>query len=147
MASAQDPDGEGIQDLQIEDEITLTANTEYVLTFNIQNALDPDDVEDIGDEILEEDNEHQFFFAFTEDIFAMPMGDGNIDASSDTILYEDEDENGLNVGLETFWTTGDAATGTFTARLQHQPDIKTATTGATDGDTDFNLTFTLNIEE
>ena len=147
MASAQDPDGEGIQDLAIVTNITLDANTEYDLSFSIQNALDPDDVEDIGEEILEEDNEHQFFFAFTQDIFTSPMGDGNVDTAGDVVNYNDEDENGLNVGLNTSWTTGDAATGMFTARLQHQPDIKTATTGATDGDTDFNLTFTLTIEE
>ena len=33
--------------------------------------------------------------------------------------------------------------GTFTVRLQHQPDVKTATSGTNDGDTDFELQFVL----
>ncbi len=153
MATAQDPDGEGIQGLIVEDEIVLAANTTYTLTYEILNALDPDDVEDIGEEILEEDNEHQFFYSFSDDIFASPMGNGNIDNSGDPINYDDEDENGLDVGLVTSWTTGDATTGdfTFTANLQHQPAVdgvvvKTATSTAQDGDTDFFLTFDLVIQ-
>ncbi|MFT5146456.1 MAG: hypothetical protein ACI9H1_001179 [Polaribacter sp.] len=147
-ASAQDPDGTGIQELQILDAITLAADTEYTLTYEILNALDPSDVENIGDEILEEDNEHQFFFSFTENVFSDPTGNGNIDATADPINYNDADENGNPVGLSSVWTTGGTASSeaSFTVRLQHQPDVKTATSGSNDGDTDFELTFALNIE-
>ena len=147
-ASAQDPDGTGIQELEILDAITLAADTEYTLTYEILNALDPSDVENIGDEILEEANEHQFFFSFTENVFANPTGDGNIDATADPINYNDDDENGNPVGLSTTWTTTSTASSekSFTVRLQHQPDVKTATSGSNDGDTDFELTFALNIE-
>ena len=147
-ASAQDPDGTGIQELQILDAITLAADTEYTLTYEILNALDPSDVENIGDEILEEDNEHQFFFSFTENVFANPTGNGNIDAAADPINYNDADENGNPVGLSSAWTTGGTASseGSFTVRLQHQPDVKTATSGSNDGDTDFELTFALTIQ-
>ena len=147
-ASAQDPDGEGVQELVVADAINLSADNQYILTFEILNALDANDVEDIGEEILEEDNEHQIFFSFTTDAFDSPMGNGNIDTASDPINYDDVDENGNPVGLSTSWTTPAAATtdGTFTVRLQHQPDLKSATTGANDGDTDFDLTFVLNIE-
>ncbi len=147
-ASAQDPDGTGIQELQILDAITLTPDTEYTLTYEILNALDPADVEDIGDEILDEDNEHQFFFSFTEGTFANPTGNGNIDTASDPINYNDQDENGNPVGLSTTWTTSSTPLSgeSFTVRLQHQPDVKTATTGSNDGDTDFALTFVLNIQ-
>ena len=147
LAAAVDPDGEGIQELVEQTApIMLAANTTYELTYSIINALDPTDPEDIGEEILEEDNEHQFFYAFSEGLFANPMGNGNVDSASDPLNYEDMDENGNPVGLVTSWTTGDAATGNFTARLQHQPDLKSATTGATDGDTDFNLMFDLIIQ-
>lgn len=146
MASAQDPDGEGIEDLEILSNIVLAANTEYILTYTILNGLDADDVEDIVEEIEEEDNEHQIFYGFTEDIFTSPMGDGNIDTATDDLNYNDQDENGLNVGLSTSWTSGDAATGTFRVRLQHQPDLKNAGTGATDGDTDFDVIFGLTIQ-
>jgi hypothetical protein len=147
-ASAQDPDGTGIQELQILDAITLAADTEYTLTYEILNGLDPADIENIGDEILEEDNEHQFFFSFTENIFANPTGNGNIDTAADPINYNDADENGNPVGLSSAWTTGSTASSeaSFTVRLQHQPDVKTATSGSNDGDTDFELTFALNIE-
>ena len=147
-ASAQDPDGTGIQELQILDAITLAADTEYTLTYEILNALDPTDIENIGDEILEEDNEHQFFFSFTENVFANPTGNGNIDAAADPINYNDADENGNPVGLSSAWTTSSTASSgaSFTVRLQHQPDVKTATSGSNDGDTDFALTFALNIQ-
>jgi hypothetical protein len=147
-ASAQDPDGTGIQELQILNAITLAADTEYTLTYEILNALDPADVENIGDEILEEDNEHQFFYSFTEGAFTNPTGNGNIDTAADPINYNDQDENGNPVGLSTTWITASTASSgkSFTVRLQHQPDVKTATSGSNDGDTDFALTFDLNIQ-
>ena len=103
---------------------------------------------DIVAEIAEEADEHQIFFAFTNDAFSNPMGDGNIDNASDAINYNDEDANGNPLGLNTTWTTGATAisNGNFTVRLQHQPDLKTATSGANDGETDFEIDFVLNIE-
>jgi hypothetical protein len=147
-ASAQDPDGTGIQELQILNAITLAADTEYTLTYEILNALDPADVENIGDEIFEEDNEHQFFYSFTEGAFTNPTGNGNIDTAADPINYNDQDENANPVGLSTTWITASTASSgkSFTVRLQHQPDVKTATSGSNDGDTDFALTFALNIQ-
>ena len=148
MASAVDPDGEGVMELAVDGAIDLTEGVTYDLTFDILNALDADDVEDIGEEILEEDDEHQIFFGFTDGAFGSPMGDGNIDTASDPVNYNDEDENGNPVGLVTQWTAGDvSAGGTFRVRLQHQPDLKSATTTSEDGDTDFDLTFALNIQE
>jgi hypothetical protein len=147
-ALAQDPDGEGVEELKILSEITLDVDKSYTMTFEIMNNLDPNDPEDIGEEIKEEDFEHQIFFSFSENAFANPIGNGNTDNASDPLNYSDEDVNGNPVGLVTSWTTGVSPLtgGTFTVRLQHQPDIKTATTGATDGDSDFELTFVLNIE-
>ncbi|MEL6533944.1 MAG: GTP cyclohydrolase [Bacteroidota bacterium] len=146
-ARAEDPDGTGVQELQILDEITLTSGATYTLTYEILNDLDADDVEDIGAEILAEDNEHQFFFSFTDGAFSDPTGNGNFDAADDPINYNDMDENTNPVGLSTEWTAGDALTdGSFRVRLQHQPDVKTSTSGVNDGDTDFDLSFVLNIE-
>ena len=151
-AEAEDPDGEGLDDLEVKDEINLAANTMYTLTFNVENRLDPD--ADLNAEILDEDNEHQIFFAFTNDAFTSPMGDGNLGAGNadDDINYLDEDSeaqdgSGNPVGLITSWTTGAAQTGaSFQVNLQHQPGAKTADSDSTDGDTDFNLTFVLNIQ-
>ena len=49
-------------------------------------------------------------------------------------------------GSISFVPTTASADGTFRVRLQHQPGIKTDATGANDGDTDFDLTFVLNVE-
>lgn len=150
-ASAEDPDGEGVQELQIQDDITLTSGATYTLTFEIFNNLETPG-EDIGEEIEEEDDEHQFFFSFTDGAFSDPSGNGNRDNASDPINYEDEDSDGQDgtgnpVGLETTWTAGDALTdGSFRVTLKHQPDVKTSTSDVNDGDTDWDLTFVLNIE-
>ena len=145
-ASAQDPDGEGVQELVVLDEIQLQAGTNYTLTFDIMNNLETPG-ESIGEEIAEEDDEHQIFFAWTEGAFSNPSGNGNIDNASDPVNYNDADGNGNPLGLNTSWTAGDPTTAaSFTVRLQHQPDVKTSTSGANDGDTDFELQFALNIQ-
>ncbi|MEM9985271.1 MAG: GTP cyclohydrolase [Bacteroidota bacterium] len=145
-ARAEDPDGDGVEELQILDEIVLGVDKTYTLTYEILNDL-ASPPEDIGAEILEEDNEHQVFFSFTEGAFADPTGNGNIDNAADPINYNDSDENNRPVGLSTTWTTGSSeVTGTFTAKLQHQPDQKTDNSTATTGDTDFDLQFVLKIQ-
>ena len=146
-ARANDPDGSGVQELVIEDEINLAVDKSYTLTFEIFNNLETPG-EDIGVEIAEEDDEHQLFYSFSNDAFSNPTGNGNIDNSSDALNYNDSDSNGNSLGLNTSWTTSSTTLsgGTFTARLQHQPDVKTANSGASDGDTDFELQFVLNIQ-
>lgn len=147
QARAQDPDGLGVQELMILDSINLDTSKTYTLTYEIFNNLETPG-EDIGNEIAEEDDEHQFFYSFSNNAFANPTGNGNIDNASDPLNYNDMDGNGNPLGLSTSWTTSSSQLtgGTFTARLQHQPDVKTATSGANDGDTDFELTFVLNIQ-
>ncbi len=142
MARAQDPDGEGPQDLQILDEINLLESTDYNLHIEVRNEIEG---EDITEEIREEDDEHMFFFSFTEGIFSDPSGDGNVDSRSDTIRYNDRDENNLPVGLSTSWTTATAMTGgDFRLVLKHQPDIKSPTSTAEDGGTDLDLIWKIN---
>jgi|TARA_B110000090_G_scaffold133476_1_gene146911 hypothetical protein len=150
-ASAKDSDGIGVQELEVLDAINLQIGKTYTLTFEITNALDPSDPEDVGEEILAEAAEHQFFFSFSSDAFTDPNGNGNIDGNAsgtEAINYEDVDSNGNPIGLETKWTTSSnvLSGGTFIARLQHQPDVKTSTSGVTDGDTDFELQFSLNVQ-
>lgn len=147
-AAAQDPDGEGPLELEVISPVALAANTNYTLTMELLNAEDPDDVEDITEEIREEDAEHMFFFAWTESYFSDPEGDGNVDNRDDAVNYQDTDGGGLPVGLTTTWSTGDATTtdGEFRVILKHQPDgLKTATSTVTDGDTDIDITWALSI--
>ena len=145
-ATAQDPDGEGVRRLEVNGVINLDTSKSYTLTFEIMNNLESPGV-DIGAEIKSEDNEHQVFFSFPEGAFSNPGGNGNIDKPGDPIVYNDKDENGIVVGLNTTWETSSTPLeeGTFTVQLQHQPDVKTATSSVYDGDADFVLRFPLTI--
>ena len=147
-AMAQDPDGEGVEDIVATSEINLSANTGYTLSIQLWNGLE-EPAEDIAAEVAEEDDEHQFFFGYSTGAFTDPdLGVGNIAAAGGLINYLDEDDNGNPLGLLTAWTTAITpfTDRSFTVRLQHQPDIKTATTTADDGDTDVEVTFVLNVQ-
>ncbi|CAN0596863.1 unnamed protein product, partial [Laminaria digitata] len=84
-ATAQDPDGEGPLGLEVVSPIELVENTAYTMTMELLNAEDPADIEDITEEIQEEDAEHMFFFAWTQDLFGDPTGDGNVDGREDAV--------------------------------------------------------------
>lgn len=144
-----DADGEGVGNPTIDD-INLDADTEYEMSIALANTL-VDPAEDITEEIEDEDDEHQFFFEFTADIFASPSGDGNVDNASDPLNYEDEDSDsqdgsGLPVGLQTSWETGGVTSGTLRIILKHQPGVKSATSTSEDGGTDIDIEFSINIE-
>lgn len=141
---AVDPDGDGPQNLEIQGDIILAPNTEYVLTLDLQNGIEN---ESISEEVEEEADEHMLFYAWTNELFGTPTGDGNIDSRSDKVAYIDFDGNGLPLGLETTWITGDIGTGTFRVVLKHQPgDIKTATSESTNGETDLDLTWNISVQ-
>ena len=146
-ATAKDADGEGIEELKVLDTIELDGGKTYTLTYEIMNNLETPG-EDIGEEIAEEDDEHQIFYSFSNDAFTSLSGNGNIDKASDPLNYEDKDDNNNPVGLVTEWETANKTltNGSFKIQLQHQPDgIKTSTSGAGDGEDDFTLEFVLDI--
>ena len=149
VATATDPDGEGVQDLVVDGPIDLVAGTQYVLTLELVNSLVPvgQPGHSITDEVAEEGQEHMFFFGWTGNVFQTPSGDGNIDNRSDEVDYIDMDAGGLPLGLLTTWTSASAAgSGTFHLILKHQPGSKTTTSGSTVGETDLDLTFTVNVQ-
>ena len=144
---AVDPDGPGVENLIVMDTLFLSQETAYRLSFNIENTL-ADPAVDIAEEITEEAADHQLFFGFTADAFANPPGNGNIDVGTDSLLYLDADPNGLPLGLDTEWNTASVqlVDGFFQVRLQHLPGMKSSNSQATDGDTDFDITFRLYID-
>jgi hypothetical protein len=148
MISATDPDGEGIQSIEADGAIVLAQNTAYTLSLALINELaDPTSPEyNISSEVEEEGNEHLFFFAWTNDLFETPSGNGNIDARTDAVDYQDSD--GVSpIGITTQWTTTlNATTGTFRILLKHQPGVKSTTSTSADGETDLDLTFNLQIQ-
>lgn len=148
VATASDPDGEGVADMQIQEPIGLLAGTTYTLSIVLINGLaDPTQPEyDVTEEVSEEADEHMFYFGWTVDLFANPSGVGNADDPSGIVIYLDEDANGLPLGIETQWTTSAPATGEFRIILKHQPDLKSAQSNAQTGETDMDITFPVIIE-
>lgn len=146
--TATDPDGEGVQDILVDGPINLAKNTTYTMTIELINGLVSTTHDDynVTEEVRDDADEHLFFFSWTNNTFGDPAGDGNADNRSDAINYNDTDDNGLPLGLSTTWRTTDvAASGTFRVILKHQPDLKSTTSTATVGESDVDLTFTLNI--
>ena len=149
IATWKDADGEGAGD-PVHTPVTLAANTTYTLTIDLINAIDPNDPESISEEVEEEAEAHMFFFGWTGGLFSSPTGDGNLGAGNraDPINYEDDDDpNGVGfpLGLETTWTTAGATTGTFRVVLKHQPDIKSATSDSTVGESDVDVTWEATV--
>ena len=152
-ATATDPDGEGVQNLRVDGPIALATNKTYVLTIALINGLaSPNTPEyDISEEVEEEGDEHMFFFAWTNNVFSNPTGNGNVDNRADAVNYTGganaTDANGLPLGLTTTWTSAlNAASGTFRVVLKHQPETKSATSDVNVGETDMDITFTLNVQ-
>jgi len=148
VVSAIDPDGEGIQNIEADGPINLQANKSYTLTITLINELaEPSEPEyNVTEEVEEEADEHMFFFSWTNNTFIDPSGNGNIDNRADDVNYEDEDGNALPLGLETFWTTAAIASGNFRVVLKHQPGLKSATADSNTGETDLDITFTLDVQ-
>jgi hypothetical protein len=148
VVSATDPDGEGVQDIEPDGAIILEKSKSYGLDIALVNELaNPNDPEySITEEVEEEGDEHMFFFAWTNNLFAVPSGDGNIDNRAHEVNYQDSD--GANpIGLLTQWqTVSNAGVGTFRLVLKHQPGLKSATSSSNDGETDVDLTFDLQIQ-
>ena len=93
--------------------------------------------EDITAEIMEEDEDHQFFFQTT--------------LSGLNITYSDQDANGHPIGLATQVQTGAAESGSLTVILKHEPNK--AASGVANGDvsnaggeTDIEVTFPIDVE-
>jgi hypothetical protein len=131
-----DLDGDGPNEPNIEVSGTFNPNTTYAGTLKILNEAESP-AEDITLEIMEEDEDHQFFFSFTNDIA--------------TATYDDEDSNGNPVGVQFNLLTGAAGSSGFTIILRHEPDKAAADVNTGDitnagGSTDVQVTFNIAIE-
>lgn len=114
---------------------TLVANTTYTGTLDLLNeAATP--TESITEEITEEAEEHQFFYAVT-----------GLDL---TVAYADTDANNQPLGLATTLTTGAASTGNLTITLRHEPNksatgVEAGQLESAGGETDIEVTFPVTI--
>ena len=130
VIEANDPDGDGTN-FTI-GTINLTANTTYTGAIAVRDEING---EDITEEVEEEADEHQFFY--------IPGGDAS---SRITVTIDDEDGNGLPLGLEFTLAVSDGgdATGTMQVVLSHYDE------GPKDGSTqsdesDVDLVFPVTI--
>jgi hypothetical protein len=149
IATATDPDGEGIQNLMTDGTISLLPDKSYSLSISILNELaDVTSPEyNITDEVEEEGTEHMIFYSWTEGMFTSPTGNGNIDNRADEVNYEDQDSAGLPIGLFSSWiTTSNAVIGKFRMVLKHQPELKSVNSGFDVGETDLDVSFDIEIQ-
>ena len=110
----------------------LNLNKTYNGTMELLNASNSADVEDITVEILEEDEDHQFFFS----------------ADSITVSYNDLDTNMNPVGLKTTLTltAGSAGLDTLKITLIHEPTKpNNGTVADAGGETDIEVSFPINV--
>lgn len=110
----------------------LTANTDYVGELTVLNETD-EEPEHLQEEIEAEQDEHEFFYSTT--------------VAGLVIEKTDTDSNGYPVGFDTTVSTGDAAIGSLTIILKHEPtkpnDDDAETAG---GSTDIEVTFAISVQ-
>ena len=107
----------------------LRAATLYtaVITFLNETVSPP---EDITLEVEEEGDDHLICFETSSNI---------------TIAYEDTDDRGLPLGLETSWLTGEVGPAEVTVSLRHQAGTKTGDCPG-GGETDVEVAFEVIVE-
>ncbi|GAB2610691.1 hypothetical protein [Belliella aquatica] len=119
--------------------INLTAGTRYLVEIELFNSIEN---EDITEEIVEEDDEHQFYF----------LGSAFVDTPILTYVYDDADGNGNPIGLRGFIRVAEAPivnNAMFRLVLRH--DLNKAFNGANNpnfvdfvnagGETDLDIMF------
>ena len=111
----------------------LKANTTYSAEiFLLDETKTPADT--LSEEVRKEGNEHQFFFK---------VQDANL-----TVLYDDADDNGVPIGLNNIFKTGEASTGNLNIKLMHQGEEKPKSGNGNEllGSTDVDVNFIVEIE-
>jgi hypothetical protein len=104
----EDADGPGGA-APVIDQIVLAPSKSYNVALQLFNKT-ANPVEDITEEVEEESDAHRFYFA--------PAAGSNI-----TVSNLDKDGNGIDLGLNSVWTTGAAATGSIKITLRHYPAV------------------------
>lgn len=130
IASFKDLDGDGPNPPVYDGELRFIKDIDYECQLTIlDETKTPADT--ISKEILNEANDHQFFYKPT----GIPI----------TIIYSDMDSKGLPLGLKTFWEIpSNPGTGDVSIILKHQPGIKKGSQD--DGDTDIEVSFPITVE-
>jgi hypothetical protein len=119
-------------------EIELEANSSYNVSMFIYNDTDPNNIENITLEIIEEKDEHQVFYAITDELSGF-----SIVSSSD----DNKDSSGKPLFIKTTWTTTGETSGDVVGYLIHEPTSKTGSTrNDFGGATDFEIEFEVHVK-
>ena len=119
-------------------EIELEANSTYNVSISFYNDSDPDNVENITSEIIEEKDEHQFFYEITDELSGFSIAS----ASNDTL-----DSNGNPLFIKSTWTTTEETSGEVVGYLIHEPTSKTGNTrNDLGGSIDIEIEFEVHVE-
>jgi len=136
VLQTRDLDGEGGEDPVVTVSGPISNMTSYSGSIQWLNEME-DEPEDITEEILEEDDEHQVFFSIGE---GLPV----------QVIYADEDGNGNPVGVYFILAPTEAGvtgSGPLTITLIHEPmKPNDGTVESAGGSTDIQTTFDLVVE-
>jgi hypothetical protein len=117
-------------------EIELASNSSYLFEFKVLNDTDPNNVENVTLEIIDEADKHQVFYEILDSSIS-------IEASADDTF----DSNSNPVMLKTIWTTTTATVADVEAFLIHNPSSKNATTReGFGGSADVEIEFEAHVE-
>jgi hypothetical protein len=136
----KDLDGDGASVPVITVSSAFATNTTYNGTVTFKNeAANP--AEDITPEIVKEGVDHQLFYQKT----------GTLNAFSYGTLSSNFDINGKPIGLQSVFTTTNAASGDLKITLRHEPKKSAANVSAGDitnagGATDVEVTFAIKVK-
>jgi hypothetical protein len=103
---------------------SLRVGTSYSAQIQLLNETVTPPI-DVSEEVEEEGNDHLFCFSASGDL---------------SIEYEDEDDQGLPLGLSTTWLPGEAGQQEVTIILRHQAGTKNGQCPGT-GETDLEVSF------
>ncbi|MBK9578986.1 MAG: hypothetical protein IPO40_18110 [Fibrobacteres bacterium] len=109
----------------------LKSGATYDASVRFLDQSNPSDIHDLNEEIGgSESDDHRIFWTTGSKLAASIV---------------DLDSKGLSLGLKATLTTVSVGTDTLRINLRHLPGIKTATSKITDGETDADVAFPLEI--
>lgn len=130
--------------------IQLDPHKTYDVSVEFWNKSNPDEVENVTGEVMEERDDHFVEYRFQ----------GTDMAISRTDSEESIDKNDVKIGLSTQWNTNNSADGSVEITLIHQPETKITADHNTDlddedygdkgdhegGETDAEIVYDLEVE-
>ena len=140
---ANDENGDGIGVVYSPNPAVLDAGTTYNGSIRLLDRSDPDDEENITEEIEEEAEEHLFAYSSSVSGVAVTITDSESDYTSET-----DNDGDYSVGLA-FQVTVDAGasgTGNFSATLYHFDDAPKTSSTDTSDETDIELSFPISVQ-